>query len=727
MVFRSKKPDFDLSTELEFEEQAPQLRAIAPRLRPDADIVPQTFRGTTYFVLKDPVTLQFYRVRDTEREILGQLDGKTTLGEIHDRLRAKYGPEAPSFRELARFCYMLRHANLTVGEGGEETRWAVERATKKRNQQIKQKVTNFMYLTIPLIDPERFLNATMPYVRWVFTRAVFIIWLLVLGAAGLAFFYNAPELAQRANKVLEPGNLLFLYIAFALIKGAHEFGHAFAAKHLGAEVHRMGLMFLIFMPVLYCDATAIWAFPRKWPKVLVGAAGMMVELFIASLALFGWLMLEPGTLRTILYNMIFVASVSTVLFNGNPLLRYDAYYILADLIEIPNLRQRCTDYLKYLCKRYLVGDRVPPNTDSPREKAWFVVYGIASAIYRCFVVVGITPVHRQPALLPRRHPQHRRGVPVGVRAAGQAGEVHLLRQGDAARAAAGGRRLRRIGLHHRLPGRRPAAQQQRARPVRAGAAEGGRRPRRVARLPDHRQRRRRRSSVKEGQVLAVLTNEELDNQLLTKKLEVQGSEARLRQGEVKNRAAAQAERANLEALRKDLTALQQRKDALTIRAPFDGRVIAPDLGRTSGRFVKLGESILTVASMRTLRVTAVLDNADVPAVREAPPNAVRIKFASDPSQTFTGTIERVDPSATRDVPPKALTNAAGGPVLLDPNAPGDPRALMPWYRVDIALNAEGQTPPVGSTGTVRFVTGKSPIGQQFWLHFRRILHRRFLI
>ncbi len=726
MVFRSSKPDYNLSTELEFEEQAPQLRAIAPRLRPDADIVPQTFRGKTYFVLKDPVTLQFYRVRDTEREILGQLDGKTTLGEIHDRLRAKYGPEAPSFRELARFCYMLRHANLTVGEGGEETRWAVERATKKRNQQIKQKVSNFMYLTIPLIDPERFLNAAIPYVRWVFTRAVFVIWLLVLCSAILAFAYNAPALAQQANKVLDPGNLVFLYIAFALIKGAHEFGHAFAAKHLGAEVHRMGIMFLIFMPVLYCDATAIWAFPRKWPKVLVGAAGIMVELFIASLALFGWLMLEPGTVRTILYNMIFVASVSTVLFNGNPLLRYDAYYILADLIEIPNLRQRSNDYLKYLCKRYLVGDRVPPNADSPRERAWFVGYGIAAAIYRCFVVVGIlmfvaSRLFFVGVILSLGVACLWVFVPLGKL-------VKYIFLDKSTRPV----RLRAIGvftvsacLIGFLVGGLPLSSSVRApcalEPLKEDVVR--------AEWPgflttvnvgdgDH---------VTEGQVLAVLSNEELDNQLLTKEYEVAASQARLRQVEVKDRAAAQAERFNLESLRKDVAALQERKDALTIRAPFDGVVIAPDLERVSGRFVKLGESILTVASLETLRVTAVLDNADVPAVRGAPPDAVRIKFASNPDRTFTGTVERVEPSATKEAPPMALTNAAGGPVLLDPNAPGGAKALMPWYRVDIVLDSGQRILPVGATGTVRFVTGRSPIGHQFWLHFRRILHRRFLI
>ncbi|MCK4376561.1 MAG: PqqD family protein, partial [Candidatus Brocadiae bacterium] len=177
MALRPKKPDFDLSGELQFEEYAPQLRRQTPLLRADTDIIPQSFRGKTYFVLQNPTTLQFYRVKEAEREILAQLDGKTSLGEIHERLRRRFGSRAPSFRELAHFVLMLRHANLTVPEPHEEARWGVERATKKRRDRVKQKFASFMYLTIPLLDPERILNAAMPYVRWAFTFPFLLLWL----------------------------------------------------------------------------------------------------------------------------------------------------------------------------------------------------------------------------------------------------------------------------------------------------------------------------------------------------------------------------------------------------------------------------------------------------------------------------------------------------------------------------------------------------------------------
>ena len=425
--------------------------------------------------------------------------------------------------------------------------------------------------------------------------------------------------------------------------------------------------------------------------------------------------------------MIFVASVSTVLFNGNPLLRYDAYYILADLIEIPNLRQRSNDYLKYLFKRYLVGQRVPLNADSSRERAWFVTYGIASAIYRCFIVVGIllfiasrlfflgvalalvvgciwilVPLGKLVKYIffdPATRPTRLRAVAVFTVMVGTVGFlVAGLRLPSSVRAPCALEPLDKDTVRAEWPGFLSK--------VSVGNGE----------------------RVTKGQVLAVLLNEELDFQLRTKELDVEQAQARFRRLEIEDQAGAQAESYNLQSLQKDVAALHQRKDALTIRAPLDGEVIAPDLDRTTGRFIKLGDPILTVASLKELRVTVVLDDADVPAVRAEPNNTVRIKFRSNPDAVFTGTVDRVEPSATREEPPVGLANSAGGPVLLDPNAPGDrPRTSKPWYRVDIVLDAGQESLPVGATGTARFVVGKNAIGQQAWLQFRRLLHRRFLV
>lgn len=678
-------------------------------------------------MLQDPVTLQYFRVGRVEREILEQLNGETSLGTIHDRLKATYGSRAPSFRDLVGFVFMLRHANLTVSSGDEEARWTVERAGKKRRQRVKQKLSSFMYLTIPLIDPERFLRATLPYVRWVFSRKVFVVWLLTLGAALFAFFYNVEAFASRANGILAPGNLVYLYLAFVLVKGCHEFGHAFAARHYGAEVHRMGVMFLIFMPVLYVDTTPVWAFPRKWPKVLVGAAGMMVELFIASLAVFGWLLLEPGTIRTILYNIIFIASVSALLFNGNPLLRYDAYYILADLIEIPNLRQRSTDYVKYLFKRYLVGERVALNTDLSREKVWFLCYGVLATLYRCFIVTGI--------LLMIASKFFALGVALAVLVAilwilnpfsKLLKYIFIDKVTRPVRARAIGVFTGLVAAVVLLLGAVPIDSAVRAPCALEPAEQAMLRAEWPGFLTDVRVSNGQQ--VEAGQLLATLSNELLDHGVRRMELAVQESRARLRRLEATgNPTQATVERERLSRLQQDLQTTQRRQDAMAIHAPFDGRVIAPDLDRVHGRFLRMGEPVLAVASLEATRVTAAVETADIAALQSEDVRGTRIRFRALPARIFTGTIERIHPSATHQAPPAPLTSAAGGPILLDPQAPQGARTLEPWYRVDVVLGPDARSLPVGSAGTVRFIVGEQTIGRRIWLRLRRMLHRRFLI
>jgi len=714
------------SRELEFEEYSPQLRGLRPRLRPDADIVPQKFRGETFFVLHDPVTLQYYRVRTTEREVLDQLDGETTLGEIHDRLKARFRGDAPSFRELVQFVFMLRQANLTVPEESQESRWDVERASKKRKRQLTQKLSSFMYLTIPLIDPERFLNAMAPYVRWVFSKPFFVVWLLTIGSALFAFFYNLSSFVEPANGVLAPGNLAYLYAAFVLIKACHEFGHAFSAKVHGAEVHRMGVMFLIFMPVPYVDVTPVWGFTQKWRRVLVGCAGMMVELFIASIAVFGWLALDPGVIRTVLYNMIFVASVSSLLFNGNPLLRYDAYYILSDWIEIPSLRQRSWEYIAYLLKKRVVGQKLPPSEATPRERAWFVVYGILSTIYRTFVVTGIILYIASKLFF------------VGLAMATVVATLWIVAPTvklvkyvffDAGTRAVRGRAVgvfaAAVAALVLALGALPVSYSVRApcvlEPDEMNVVRAEWRGFVTAALVGD------GDQVTEGKALARATNEELDFQVRRYECLIQGALSRLRMLEATDVAAAQALRSHLATLRKDLGMLRDRAASLTFRAPCDGKVIAPTIHRIEGRFLDVGDPLCTIASLDKLRISAVVETQDIADVRNAPTKAVRINFRSAPGRIYKGTIERIHPSATHTAPAASLTNAGGGPVILDPKSSQTPRTLLPWYRVDVELNPGQEVPPVGVSGTARFVAGRMPLGKQAWRAFRRMLHRRFLI
>ncbi len=187
-----------------------------------------------------------------------------------------------------------------------------------------------------------------------------------------------------------PENLILIFLVFPVLKLFHEFGHAYATKAFGGEVHEMGVMMIVFTPIPYVDATSANSFREKWKRVGVSAAGLVVELFLASLALFIWLGAEPGAVRSVAFNVMLIAGVSTVLFNANPLIRFDGYYILSDWIEIPNLRGRAGQYLAYLWERYVYGQKTarPPNATSG-ERAWFVPYAVASFFYRFVIMFGI--------------------------------------------------------------------------------------------------------------------------------------------------------------------------------------------------------------------------------------------------------------------------------------------------------------------------------------------------
>src|SRR5262249_25831426 len=191
--------------------------------------------------------------------------------------------------------------------------------------------------------------------------------------------------------LLSTEGLFIIALTFPVVKAMHELGHAFSLRAFGGEVHQIGLMFIAFFPVPYVDASAAAMLPSKAQRILVGAAGMMVELVLAALALYIWLISEPGIVRAVAYDVIVIAGVSTLIVNGNPLLRFDGYFILSDLIEIPNLAQRSSRFWGRLIMRWLFGLRSPDiDQGSPAERAWYAVYGPAAFAYRMFILISLS-------------------------------------------------------------------------------------------------------------------------------------------------------------------------------------------------------------------------------------------------------------------------------------------------------------------------------------------------
>ena len=242
---------------------------------------------------------------------------------------------------------------------------------------------------------DKFLKLWAPANRFIFSKFGAVVWVAVvfLAVACLAPYWSAPghSLKVAAERSIDvrnnPVNLILLYGVFILVKFIHELGHAFSCRRFGGECHEMGIMFLVFIPTPYVDASTAWAFPNKWHRIFVGAAGMIVELFVASLAAFVWI--TTGDIHSVVaqlaFNAMLIASVTTIVFNANPLLRYDGYYILSDFLEIPNLRQKSSEYALGLIKRHVFRVKLQHPLPPPLQRFWLFTYAILSSIYRAFV------------------------------------------------------------------------------------------------------------------------------------------------------------------------------------------------------------------------------------------------------------------------------------------------------------------------------------------------------
>ncbi|MGD9363461.1 MAG: hypothetical protein PVH85_31650, partial [Desulfobacterales bacterium] len=203
-------------------------------------------------------------------------------------------------------------------------------------------------------------------------------------------FEQFPAVTTEAKTLLVFDNLALLYLGLLLVKALHEFGHTLVCKRFGGEVHTMGIMLIVFAPLPYMDATSSWGFRNRRQRILVAVSGMLFEFFAASCAALIWANSGPGAIHSLAFNMMVVASISTLVFNANPLLRFDGYYILSDLLDIPNLQSRAQAQLRHMVEFYLFGDRQSTSpADSSKEAFWLILYGILSGPYRVIVYGGI--------------------------------------------------------------------------------------------------------------------------------------------------------------------------------------------------------------------------------------------------------------------------------------------------------------------------------------------------
>ncbi len=272
------------------------------KLRPDLVVQPQFYEGMTHYVIKDPLALKYFRFKIEEYFLLQQFDGQKDLQEVKRAFERKYRPQTISIEDLVRFVAQLHEAGIVVIDSPEQATALIRRRRKNRWRKVWGFLANILFIKIPVIDPERLLTWMYPYFRWLFTRT-FVAFSVgtMLAAVTLVvsqwsqFYSMLPEFQSFFNW----WTIFTFWISLAIIKIIHEFGHGLTAKHFGGEVHEMGMLFLVLTPALYCDVTDSWLLPNKWHRIWISAAGIYVELFLASIATFVWFNTEQGLFNSL--------------------------------------------------------------------------------------------------------------------------------------------------------------------------------------------------------------------------------------------------------------------------------------------------------------------------------------------------------------------------------------------------------------------------------------------
>ncbi|MFG0333444.1 MAG: biotin/lipoyl-binding protein [Maioricimonas sp. JB049] len=378
------------------EAAEPQQEPLPLRMRPDLVVRTEVYEGRTCYIIKDPIGLRYFRFDREEHRLLSLLNGQRTPDQIVERMNADFRPQQFQLADVTQFAQQLLQLGLVVTTVPGVGDALYEAREKRKRQRLISTFTNFLYIKLPGFDPERLLSWMYPRVAFLFsTTGVALTVLLWLAAALLVTlnydqFRSRPELLQF-HTFFNVHNVIWLWVAVGISKILHEFGHGLTCKHFKGECHDMGVLFLVFTPCLYCNVSDSWMTGSRWARIWISAAGMYVEITLASIAVFAWWLTEPGIIHNIAFAMMAVCSFNTLLVNGNPLLRYDGYYVMTDLLHVPNLMQKSSELVRHLIFRHALGIDIPAPAFLPERRRWlFVTYAVLAWLYRLVLVVVIS-------------------------------------------------------------------------------------------------------------------------------------------------------------------------------------------------------------------------------------------------------------------------------------------------------------------------------------------------
>lgn len=692
-------------------------------------ITRQHYRGRRWHVVHDPSSNQFYRLSAVANEFVGLFDGRRSVEEIWKQQLSRRGDEALTQNEVINLLSQLYGSNLIAGDINPETDALLRRGRERRGKKLRQQAIGLMYFKLRLFNPDRLLSAIEPVMRPMLSLWGLAVWAVLLAVALTSVLPEWEKLASGVGSAVAPSNWGWMIVTFVVLKLIHETGHGVLVKRFGGQVPEFGVMLLVLLPAPYVDASAAWTLPSKWKRIAVGAGGMIFELFVAAIAALAWkaTLDQPGSLvHQLSYNAMLTASVSTVLFNINPLMKFDGYYMLSDLIEVPNLMPRSFKLLQFLVQKhaYRLRDPQSPTTD-PGEAALLFVYAWGALAYRIFLFISITlyvmgimfgiglilaiwtaamwfvmPVGKFVhwlATSPQLHDHRRRTIVVSLAmAAAGLALIGVVPAPDNRRAVGVVESRARSGVFIKTDGIVEAVH------VRPGSA------------------------VRAGEAILTARSPELEAQL--RLLRAQRAEFASREDAAATRdvAEAQVARAYVAAMDDQIATLEEKAAGLVVRSPRDGVIAGDDPRRMVGALAREGEPVCVVVDADDVRVTATIAQTEGSWLFDLPTEAYRVEVrrASRVQEAIPAVVEAVLPAGQRELPHPALGFAGGGKVETEAGDQSGTVTKRPMFEARFA-SADGAV--VGLPGErvhLRFELPSRPLLAQWVDSLRKLTQGR---
>lgn len=726
-----------------FSEHWHVVRHLTPKLRDSVQVLPRRLRGKDWVILHDPMSHKFVRLTPQAWQVVKLMDGVKSTEVLWDQAceQARQQDAAPLLNtfaeqhtgrvinqnELVQLLGQLYSNDLLQTQVSADAEEMYRRYKKQKFNKLKQSFLNPISIKIPLLYPDSWFEKHQAKARRLFSYGMLVLWLLVVLPALFLAWQNWENLTSNlSDRVLSSSNLLMMWFTYPALKAIHECAHGFAIKAWGGHVREMGLMFILFMPIPYVDASSAYHFTSKWQRIMVSLAGIMTELLLGAVATYVWLQSESGLVHAIAFNVILIAGVSTVLVNGNPLMRYDGYFILSDLIEIPNLAQRANQYMVYLSDRYIFGATdVKPALGVAQEKYWLLVYGLCSPVYRLLVMIGLIWFVAQQYFFI--------GVILALITVFLAlvmplwkGWKHIHSGGSLSRyREQAQRRLWRILavlvlLLAVLPMPYHSVHQAIVWLPESSIIRAGQDGHVVEVLVQERQQ------VEAARTLLRLSNDDLSLQWEVARLQQEAIQGKLRQAYQDDIAKTNQLMQELESAQAKFRQLDNFRQALDVQAKTAGQWIPAESSVLLGRYVKRGDIIGYTINKpaRVLRVAVTQDDLDL---LESRLRAVDARFMSEPGQDFKARILRAVPQGQDTLLSAALGSNAGGQILVDPAQQEGTKTLTHYFDLEIELDKPASYAYFGDRAYVRFDLGWSPLLWQWTRKLRLLFLEKFYV